>query len=85
MRNTLKIAISLPKEDYYKLEQVRKKLGFGRSTIIDKAIRFWLSSREQADLVKRYQEGYSKKPESIQEIGAFEKAAAEAFREEDLQ
>ncbi len=85
MRNTLKIAISLPKEDFYKLEQIRKKLGFGRSTIIDKAIRFWLNHREQAELVKRYQEGYRKKPESIQEIEAFEKASAEAFKSEDLQ
>ena len=85
MRNTLKIAISLPKEDFYKLEQIRKKLGFGRSTIIDKAIRFWLGYREQEELIKRYQEGYRKKPEPIQEIEAFEKASAEAFKEENLQ
>ena len=85
MRNTLKIAISLPKEDFYKLEQIRKKLGLGRSTIIDKAIRFWLGYREQEKSIKRYQEGYRKKPESIQEIKVFEQASAEAFKEENLQ
>jgi metal-responsive CopG/Arc/MetJ family transcriptional regulator len=85
MRNTLKVAISLPKEDFYKLEQIRKKLGFGRSRIIDKAIRFWLGYREQEESIKRYREGYKKKPESIQEIEAMEQASAEAFREEDLQ
>lgn len=85
MRNTLKIAISLPKEDFYKVEQIRKKLGFGRSAIIDKAIRFWLGYREREGLIKRYQEGYRKKPEHIQEIEAFEKASAEAFKEENLQ
>jgi metal-responsive CopG/Arc/MetJ family transcriptional regulator len=85
MRNTLKVAISLPKEDFYKLERIRKKLGFGRSHIIDKAIRFWLGYREQEELIKRYQEGYRKKPESTQEIEAFEKASAEAFESEDLQ
>lgn len=85
MRNTLKIAISLPKEDFYKLEQIRKKLGFGRSHIIDKAIRFWLGYREKEELVKCYQEGYRKKPENIQEIEAMEKTSAEAFGEEDLQ
>jgi metal-responsive CopG/Arc/MetJ family transcriptional regulator len=85
MRNTLKIAISLPKEDFYKLEQIRKKLGFCRSSIIDKAIRFWLGHREQEELIKDYQEGYRKKPESIRETQAMERAAAEAFREEDLQ
>jgi metal-responsive CopG/Arc/MetJ family transcriptional regulator len=85
MRNTLKIAISLPKEDFYKLEQIRKKLNFGRSAIIDKAIRFWLDYREREELIKRYQEGYRKKPESIQEIEAFKQASAEAFKEENLQ
>ena len=85
MRNTLKIAISLPKEDFYKLEQIRKKFGLGRSAIIDKAIRFWLGSREQEELIKQYQDGYRKKPESLEEVEAFEQASAEAFKEEDLQ
>lgn len=84
MRNTLKIAISLPKDNFHKLEQIRKKLGFGRSAIINKAIRFWLGSREQEELIKQYQEGYGKKPESIPEVMAFEQASAEAFKEEDL-
>lgn len=84
MRNTLKIAISLPKEDFYKIERIRRKLGFGRSTIIDKAIRFWLRRLEQEELIKSYQEGYRKKPESIQEIKAMEKLQAEAFKEEGL-
>lgn len=85
MRNTQKIAISLPKEDFYKIEKIRKKLGFGRSGIIDKAIRFWLARLEQEELIKRYQEGYKNKPESIREIKAMEKASAEAFKEEDLE
>lgn len=85
MRNTLKIAISLPKEDFYKIEKIRKKLGFGRSNIIDKAIRFWLGRMEQAELVESYQLGYKKKPENIQEIKAMEKASAEAFKEEGLE
>lgn len=85
MRNTLKIAISLPKEDFYKLEQIRKKLGFGRSAIIDKAIRFWLACRERDELIKRYQDGYRKKQESVKEVEAFEQASAEAFKEENLQ
>lgn len=85
MHNTLKIAISLPKEDFYKLEKIRKKLGFARSTMIDKAIRFWLGYQEQEELIQQYREGYRKKGESLKETQAFEKAAAEAFEEEGLQ
>ena len=84
MRNTFKIAISLPKEDFYKLEQIRKKLGFGRSTIIDKAIRFWLCYREKEELINCYRQGYREQPENIQEIEAMEKTSADAFSEEDL-
>lgn len=84
MRNTLKIAISLPKEDFLKIEQIRKKLGFGRSAIIDKAIRFWLSYKEKEGLIRRYRKGYRESPENTQEVEAFEKAAAEAFGEEGL-
>ncbi len=85
MRNTLKVAISLPKEDYNRLERLRRQLGFGRSAIIDKAIRFWLDYRDKAESIKRYQEGYRKNPEVIQEAEGMERAAAEAFRQEGLQ
>lgn len=84
MRKTEKIAISLPKEDLEAVERVRKKMGFERSAVIDKAIRFWLSSLEQKEAVQRYIEGYRKKPEDVQELKAMETAAAEAFEEEHL-
>lgn len=85
MQKTSKIAISLPKEDFDKIEKLRKKLRLERSAIIDKAIRFWLRYLEQQDLIKRYEQGYRKKPESVQEIKAMEEAQADAFAEEDLQ
>jgi len=85
MRKTSKIAISLPKEDFDKIEKLRKKRGLERSALVDKAIRFWLAHLEQEELVRRYEEGYRKKPESIPEIKAIEKATAEAFEEEGLQ
>lgn len=70
MRDNLKITISLLKEDFYQLEQIRKKLVLSRSGIIDKAIRFWLGHRKQEELIRRYREGYWKKPESTQAIEA---------------
>lgn len=84
MRRTEKIAISLPREDFEAVERVRKKMGFERSAVIDKAIRFWLNSLEQKEFVQRYIEGYRKKPEDIQELIAMEVAAAEAVEEENL-
>ena len=83
MSKTLKIAISLPREDFEKIETLREKLGLKRSAIIDRAIRFWLNHLEKKEMIKQYEEGYRKKPESIKEIRAQELASADAFQEED--
>lgn len=82
MLKTTKIAISLPIEDFKKIERIRKKSGLKRSTIIDNAIRFWLEYLEKKEMIKQYEEGYRRKPESLDEITAMEKASAEAFAEE---
>lgn len=79
-----KIGISLPKKDLQEIEKIRKELGINRSKLVDLAIRAWLKRFKQKKMVKQYQEGYKKKPESIEGLKAMEKAAAEAFREEDL-
>jgi len=83
MLKTSKIAISLPKEDFQKIEHIRKSLGLQRSTIIDKAIKFWLKSIEKEEMIRKYEEGYRKNPESIEEIKAQELASAQAFSEEE--
>ncbi len=84
MQNSFKIAISLPKEDFYKIEKIRKKLALGRSSFIDKAIRFWLRRLEQDELIKKYCEGYRKRVESVEDIKALEKESIEALKEENL-
>lgn len=82
MLKTLKIAISLPKGDFDRIESVRKKLGLQRSNVIDRAIRFWLESLEKREKIRQYEEGYRNKPESLAETKAMGKAAAKAFKEE---
>ena len=84
MQNTMKIAISIPKEDYYKIERIRKKLGFARSVFIDKAVKFWIEHQERQQLIKRYKEGYKNNPEDVREIEAMEGLYADAFKEEGL-
>lgn len=82
MLKTSKIAISLPREDFEKIERIRKELGLQRSAIIDKAIRYWLKDFEEKKMIRQYEDGYRKSPESIEEIKAMEKASGEAFEEE---
>ena len=83
MLKTSKIAISLPREDFQKIERIRKNLGIQRSTIIDKAIKYWLKGIEKEEMIRQYEEGYRRKPESIEEIKAQELASAQAFSKEE--
>lgn len=79
MTHAYKIAISLPKEDYEKLEEIRKAMGIARSIVIDKAIRFWLKWIEEKELIKRYEMGYRKKPEKVNDLKALESAELEVL------
>lgn len=79
MLNSQKVSFSLPKEDFEQMEKVRKRMGLGRSTIIDMAIRFWLNQLKEKELIRQYIEGYKKFPEKTPNLNALEKAGLETF------
>ena len=84
MIKSTKIAISLPTEDLRRIEKIRKALKLQRSSLIHMAIRFWLENVEKQEMLKQYEDGYRRKPESIEEIKVLEKLSAESFKEEGL-
>jgi metal-responsive CopG/Arc/MetJ family transcriptional regulator len=69
-RNAAKIAISLPDELYRALEGVRRKSGRSRSAVVQEAVRDWLRRQAHGELVREYEEGYRRRPESSDEIEA---------------
>ncbi len=81
--NTVKIAISIPKQKYRFLEKLRQRLGLSRSAIIDKAISFWLKRQQDEELIKKYEDSYRKKPENVSESVAWEKAGMEVLSKEE--
>ncbi len=85
MIKTFKIAISVPKYDYERIEAMRRKLRLGRSAAIVQAIESWLAKFDEQEMIRRYEAGYKRKPENLGEIKAMEQAAAEAFEEEGWQ
>ena len=74
---TTKVAVSLPAELFRAVERVRKASGRSRSAIVQDALRRWLKSQAEALLVREYEAGYRKRPETRREIQA---AAAAAVR-----
>lgn len=74
-RASTKVAVSLPSELYKAVEQARKKSGKSRSAVLQAANRHWLKQQEQAVLIRDYEAGYRRKPESHQKVRAAEAAA----------
>lgn len=81
--NAVKIAISLPKEDFKLLETLRKRMGVTRSAFIYNTIHYWLVKSREDEMIKRYEEGYRRKPEFIEERVAMEKLALELWNKEE--
>ena len=78
-----KVAVSLPDNLYRAVERARKKSGKSRSAVMQDALHHWLRQQEQAVLIREYEAGYQKKPESKQEVKAAEASAIRLFIAED--
>ena len=68
MADSKKMAISMPGDLARKVEKVRKKTGETRSAFIRRVIEQAFADEEEKELIKRYQEGYLKYPETKEEI-----------------
>jgi metal-responsive CopG/Arc/MetJ family transcriptional regulator len=69
-RGAAKIAVSLPDELYRALEGARRRKGKSRSAAVQEAVRDWLLREARGELVREYEEGYRRQPESSEEIEA---------------
>ncbi|OGB90089.1 MAG: hypothetical protein A3G35_11185 [candidate division NC10 bacterium RIFCSPLOWO2_12_FULL_66_18] len=78
-RSAVKVAISLPPEDFQEMERLRRKFKASRSAVVRQALRTYFQLRRQQALVRQYVEGYRKYPESPGELAGFEQAQLDAF------
>jgi len=67
---SVKIAVSLPVALYRSVEAARKKSRRGRSTVVQDALAEWLRVERDAEMVRQYEAGYRRKPETRAEIAA---------------
>jgi metal-responsive CopG/Arc/MetJ family transcriptional regulator len=78
-----KVAVSIPNGLYQAVERARKASGQSRSAVVQDALRHWLDSQAHAVLVREYEAGYRRRPESRREIEAAKAAAVRLFSTED--
>ena len=83
MGKVVKFAVSFPEEDFKKLEAFRCQGELTRSKAILQAVKLWEESKNMEKLVKKYQEGYRKNPENMNEKIAWEKASFAALLQEE--
>ncbi len=67
---SVKIAVSLPAALYRSVEAARKKFRRGRSTVVQEALAEWLRIERDAEMMRQYEAGYLRQPETREEIAA---------------
>ena len=82
-RVATKVAVSIPDDLYRAAEQARKRHGKSRSAIIQDALRHWLRHEAEVALVREYEAGYRRRPETRREIKAADAAAVRLLGGED--
>jgi metal-responsive CopG/Arc/MetJ family transcriptional regulator len=70
-----KIAMSIPSGLYESVERFRKKTGQSRSGVLQDALHYWLQRQEEVALIRKYEKGYRRKPETRSEVRGAEASA----------
>ena len=79
----VKIATSLPAEQFQALEETRQHLGLKRSAAVQEALALWLATKASSENVASYLRGYLDNPEDANEANSFVAAWAEGLEAEE--
>lgn len=74
---TTKLTVTVPVENFRKIEVTKKKLGITRSALIQNMIELFFRRETEAEKISRYVAGYRKKPESVKNFSGLEKVQSE--------
>jgi metal-responsive CopG/Arc/MetJ family transcriptional regulator len=81
--NAVKVAVTVPAELFRELEGVRKRRAQSRSAAVQEALRQWLRTHKQTMLVREYEAGYRRRPETRREIDEALETSIGLLRDED--
>ena len=76
-----RVTISIPEAQAAAIEEIRRRKGISRSRVVQEAIALTLAEQEKARAVRRYEEGYRKRPETTEAV-AYAKATAATMAKE---
>jgi len=76
-----RVTISIPEAQAAAIEEIRRRKGISRSRVVQEAIALTLAEQEKARAIRRYEEGYRKRPETTEAL-AYAKATAATMAKE---
>jgi len=79
MSTAMKIAISMSDKEFQEIEILRKEEGLSRSKFIIGAVKLFKEWKEKEKLIKIYEEGYKRFPESLEAAEGWERVSLEAL------
>jgi metal-responsive CopG/Arc/MetJ family transcriptional regulator len=78
-----KIAVTVPADLFRAVEVARKRQAQTRSGVVQEALRQWLRHQAHVALIREYETGYRRKPETKREIDAAMTTAIGLLQDED--
>ena len=72
-----RVAVTIPADLHQQVEHARRATGKSRGEVVRDALEHWLARQEEVLLVREYEAGYRKKPETRREVKAAEAAAVQ--------
>lgn len=79
--NTVKLTVTIPGEDFKRIELEKKKQGLTRSALFQKMVVFFFEKQSEKQKISDYIAGYKKKPEKLAEAAARTKAQIQSLGE----
>ena len=71
MSHVVKTAVSLPREDFERLEAIRRRTHTSRSKLLVEAFRLMAARQQREALEERYVAGYRRHPEVVGDLRPF--------------
>jgi len=78
----LRLTVTIPHEEYERIEEEKKKKGVNRSAVVQEIIKFFFAKEDEQFKIKKYVDGYKKIPEKTNYMAQLEQVQFETLDEE---
>lgn len=78
----LKLTVTIPHDEYERIEEEKKKKGISRSALVQEIIEYFFVKKDEQFKIKKYIDGYKRIPEKINYIAQLEQIQFETIDQE---